>query len=105
MILARVTGKVSRAPAEQLRPGGVTVASVGLTVNAGGEFLTANGIGSGRVAAALLSLTCGQIVELQGALTVRVGLDEDGHARAILDVRVREVSKPSANRANEQALA
>jgi hypothetical protein len=101
MIYARAYGKVSRAPLEQLRPGGVKVASVGLTVNVSGEFLEVNGVAVGGLAENLLELKVGDKVELSGPIQTRTLVDEYGTAHAAFDIKVREIAKPQANRGNQ----
>jgi hypothetical protein len=102
MIYARAYGKVSRAPLEQqVRPGGVRVASIGLTVNVSGEFIEVNGVAVGGLAENLLALQMGDSVEVSGPIQVRTHVDEAGVAFASFDIKVREVSRPQANRGNQ----
>jgi hypothetical protein len=70
-------------------------------VDVSGELLEVNGVAVGGLADNLLELEVGDNVELSGPIQARTRVDEDGVACASFDIKVREISKPQANRGNQ----
>jgi len=101
MIFARVCGRVSRAPVEHVRANGQRQATVGLTVNAAGEFVAVTGVAFGTAADGLLALCVGESVELSGPIQPKTHVDEGGVATVIFDLKVQQVARPQANWSNQ----
>jgi hypothetical protein len=97
MIYARVTGMVSRARAEQ-RSGSGRAVTVGVAVNAAGEFITVNGVATGTPADELLRFREDESIEVSGPIQPKVHVGPCGSASATFDISIREVPRRRVRR-------